>query len=237
MRSIFAIAITVGLSTHLSLAKAESVSVQYRGEVDLKSFDCNDVSRSSFINRVCYDQRNAYMLISLNGKFYHYCEIDAGTVSSLLAAPSMGMFYNSSIKGKFDCRIHHMPEYVAVAAPVVAPRKGPCAASLLGICVSHYTQEEEAKREKRAVLEAELNLREHVDYSNGWLSISQGLYTTTFQAAPIDLSITCSDDDGMEVIFKNNKESAFVRIPMDESVCGGIAERVGAIVTRLVSGD
>jgi KTSC domain len=54
---------------------------------------------------MCYDRRNEYMLISLNGTFYHYCEIDAGTVSSLLSAPSMGRFYNASIKGQFDCRI------------------------------------------------------------------------------------------------------------------------------------
>jgi hypothetical protein len=231
MRSIFAIAITVGLLTHFSVAKAESVFVKYRGEVDLKPFECTDIARSSFIDRVCYDQRNEYMLISLNGTYYHYCEMDAGTVSSLLTAPSMGRFYNARIKGAFDCRIHRVPSYLA------APVQDPCAASLLGFCVSHYTKEEEAKREKRAFLEAELNLREHVDYSNGLLSISQGIFTTTFQAAPTDLSITCSYDDGMQVIFKNNKEIASVRIPMDESVCGGIAERVGAIATRLVSGD
>ena len=94
-----------------STANAESVYVKYRGEVDLKFFDCADITRSSFINRVCYDNRNAYMLISLNGTFYHYCEIDAGTVLSLLDAPSMGRFYNASIKGQFDCRTHRVPEY------------------------------------------------------------------------------------------------------------------------------
>src|SRR5258708_9877280 len=155
MRSIFAVGIIAALSAHPSLAEAESVYVQYRGEVDLKSFNCNEVSRSSFINRVCYDQRSAYMLISLNNKFYHYCEIDAGTVTSLLAAPSMGMFYNSDIKGRYDCRTHHVPEYAAVAAPVPAPSEPACAVSLLGICVNYYTEEEETKREKLAALEAE----------------------------------------------------------------------------------
>ena len=94
-----------------SLAYAESIYVKYRGEVSLKSFDCSDITRSSFINRVCYDRRNEYMLISLNGTFYHYCEIDAGTVSSLLNAPSMGRFYNASIKGNFDCRTNRVPWY------------------------------------------------------------------------------------------------------------------------------
>jgi hypothetical protein len=94
-----------------TLGWAESVFVKYRGEVDLNSFECTNIARSSFIDRVCYDRRNEYMLISLNGTFYHYCEIDAGTVSSLLTAPSMGRFYNASIKGAFDCRIHPVPSY------------------------------------------------------------------------------------------------------------------------------
>jgi hypothetical protein len=90
---------------------AETVQVKYRGEVDLKPFQCTNVDRSSFIRRVCYDAPNQYMLISLNGTFYHYCEIDSGTVSSLLAADSMGRYYNASIKGHFDCRVHRVPAY------------------------------------------------------------------------------------------------------------------------------
>ena len=111
MRLIAAIAIVVAFSVCPSLARAESVHVKYRGEVDLKPFDCTDIARSSFIRRVCYDGRNEYMLISLNGTFYHYCEIDPGTVSSLLTAPSMGRFYNANIKGDFDCRVHRVPGY------------------------------------------------------------------------------------------------------------------------------
>ena len=92
-------------------ARAESVYVKYRGDVDLKHFDCTDITRSSFIRRVCYDSRQEYMLVSLNGTFYHYCEIDTRTVSSLLEAPSMGRFYNASIKGSFDCRVRRVPQY------------------------------------------------------------------------------------------------------------------------------
>jgi KTSC domain-containing protein len=51
------------------------------------------------------------MLINLNGTYYHYCLIDNGTVSSLLNAGSMGRFYNASIKGHFDCRVHQAPTY------------------------------------------------------------------------------------------------------------------------------
>jgi hypothetical protein len=92
-------------------ANAETVSVKYRGEVDLAPFACEAVTRSSFIERVCYDENNSYMLINLRGTWYHYCEIDPGTVSSLLAADSMGQFYNASIKGNFDCRTHRVPAY------------------------------------------------------------------------------------------------------------------------------
>ncbi len=111
MRLTSATAIIITAFLYSSVAQAESVFVKYRGEVDLKPFDCTDIVRSSFIRRVCYDRRNEYMLISLNGTFYHYCEIDADTVSSLLNAPSMGKFYNVSIKGYFDCRIHRVPTY------------------------------------------------------------------------------------------------------------------------------
>lgn len=91
--------------------RSEIVEVKYRGPVDLKHFDCSDISRSSFIKRVCYDRSNAYMVISLNGTYYHYCEIDSGTVSSLLGANSMGRYFNVSVKGKFDCRTHRIPTY------------------------------------------------------------------------------------------------------------------------------
>jgi hypothetical protein len=99
-------------------ARAESVVVKYRGPVDLAPFTCENITRSSFIDRVCYDAANDYMLIELSrhawardGVWYHYCEIDGDTVSSLLAADSMGRYYNASIKGRFDCRTHKVPEY------------------------------------------------------------------------------------------------------------------------------
>ena len=87
------------------------VTVKYRGPVNLAPFKCDRVTRSSFVERVCYDAANSYMLIDLSGTWYHYCEIDADTVSGLMAAGSMGGFYNQSIKGRFDCRTHRVPHY------------------------------------------------------------------------------------------------------------------------------
>jgi len=105
--AIFACALCTGPS----LAHAESVFVKYRGEVDLEPFDCTDIERSSFIERVCYDEANEYMLINLNGTYFHYCDIDSDTVDALLEADSMGRFYNVFIKGSFDCRTGYVPEY------------------------------------------------------------------------------------------------------------------------------
>jgi hypothetical protein len=35
---------------------SETIDVKYRGPVDLKTFECRDINRSSFIQRVCYDK-------------------------------------------------------------------------------------------------------------------------------------------------------------------------------------
>lgn len=110
--------VVIGLAVALlfaSTASAETVDVKYHRPVDLKPFTCLD-TKSSFVNRVCYDKANAYMLILLNTTWYHYCEIDARTVSSLTKAESVGRYYNSNIKGTgkdgpFDCRTHRIPKY------------------------------------------------------------------------------------------------------------------------------
>jgi KTSC domain len=97
-------------------ADAETADVKYRGPVDLKSFACQDITRSSFINRVCYDAGTQYMLILLNGTYYHYCELPKTTLDALLNASSMGQYFNANIKGSgkdgpFDCRTHRVPTY------------------------------------------------------------------------------------------------------------------------------
>jgi hypothetical protein len=96
--------------------RSETADVKYRGPVDLKTFACTDTPRSSFIQRVCYDKAQSYMLINLRGTFYHYCELPITTYDALMAAPSMGQFYNQNIKGNgsdgpYDCRTHRVPQY------------------------------------------------------------------------------------------------------------------------------
>ncbi|MBO4226637.1 KTSC domain-containing protein [Bradyrhizobium neotropicale] len=97
-------------------ASSETVDVKYRGLVDLRPFVCTDTPRSSFIQRVCYDKTESYMLLRLRGTYYHYCELPRVTFDAFVAAPSMGQFYNQRIKGSgsegpFDCRTHRMPTY------------------------------------------------------------------------------------------------------------------------------
>ena len=85
------------------LAQAETVDVKYRGQVDLRPFDCAaDITRSSFIRRVCYDKGNEYMLINLNGTYYHYCQIDAGTVAALKTADLHWMAQGLLANGRLD---------------------------------------------------------------------------------------------------------------------------------------
>lgn len=96
--------------------RSETANIQYRGPVDLKTFECRDTPRSSFIQRVCYDKPQSYMIINLNGVYYHYCELPLATFEALMGAPSMGQFYNTSIKGTgkdgpYDCRTHRVPAY------------------------------------------------------------------------------------------------------------------------------
>ena len=87
----------------LSTAYAESVYVKYRGIVNLDDFRCSWVS-SSFVDRICYQDEARYLLVSLNGTYYHYCGVPEHVFSSWLQASSKGRFYNAYVKGRYDCR-------------------------------------------------------------------------------------------------------------------------------------
>ena len=97
-------AIVVGLSVCSFSAGAETVLVKYAGPVNLDDFACESVTRSNFINRVCYQPERAYMVILLGNTYYHYCRIPPVEVAGLKSASSMGRYYNAYIKGRYDCR-------------------------------------------------------------------------------------------------------------------------------------
>jgi hypothetical protein len=103
----------------ISSASAEQACPKFRvGCVPLDTFACDNITRSSFISRVCHDEAKQYMIIWLRGVPYHYCGISAKTVAEFKSSPSMGVFYNENIRSKqtgehgpFDCRYRPMPAY------------------------------------------------------------------------------------------------------------------------------
>ena len=92
-------------------ASAETVLVKYRGPADLARMTCDTITRSSFINRLCYDAKEMYVVVALDTTYYHYCGVPADVVANWRVADSMGRFYNAQIKGRYDCRHGHVPDY------------------------------------------------------------------------------------------------------------------------------
>jgi len=91
-------------------AQAERVYVKARGEVDLAPFRCENV-RGPNVNRLCYDAREEYVLVSLKGIWYHFCGVPAATITSWKKAYSKGRYYNDNIRGNFDCTVKSAPSY------------------------------------------------------------------------------------------------------------------------------
>src|SRR6266850_5856018 len=95
---------------------SETVDVRDRGTVDLGTFECRDINRSSLIQRVCYDRAQNYLIINVKGSYDHYCGLAAPAFDGLMGAPSMGQFFNRNIRGSgsggpYDCRAHRIPNY------------------------------------------------------------------------------------------------------------------------------
>jgi hypothetical protein len=90
-----------------SWAEAETVSVERRGAVDLTPFVCQDITRSSVVNRVCYDATKQTMIVQLNSAYSQYCGVPEAARDSFLNAASMGRYYNANIKSSeapYQCR-------------------------------------------------------------------------------------------------------------------------------------
>lgn len=94
-----------------TVTQSEVVFVKYRGPVSLATFSCETISRSSLVDRICFDAKQEYAVVSLKGTYYHYCEIPARIIASWKNSDSMGRYYNSYIKGSYDCRTNRIPEY------------------------------------------------------------------------------------------------------------------------------
>jgi hypothetical protein len=92
----------------------ETVDVRDTGPVDLGSFECRDISRSTIIQRVCYDHAQHAMIVGIKGGYDRFCELPPETFDGFMTAPSMGQFYNRNIRGlapdgRYDCRTKTAP--------------------------------------------------------------------------------------------------------------------------------
>ena len=90
------------------------ITVKYRAtQVDVADsrFEYLDTSRSSFVQGAWYDSSNEYMIINLSGTNYHYCGMPSSVWQEFKSASSFGTYYNSDIKGNFDCRENPVPDY------------------------------------------------------------------------------------------------------------------------------
>lgn len=90
------------------------VSVKYRDTpVNLASgrFTYLSTEESSLVRGAWYDASNEYLVIALDGIYYHYCGLPTHVWVAFQDAGSFGAFYNSRLKGNYDCRLGHVPSY------------------------------------------------------------------------------------------------------------------------------
>jgi len=90
------------------------VSVKYRNtpvNIGTSDFEYLNTDKSSWIRGAWYDSSNRYMVINLDGTYYHYCGMQENIWKNFKRAESFGRYYNQHIKGQFDCRTGHVPDY------------------------------------------------------------------------------------------------------------------------------
>ncbi|TPQ31515.1 KTSC domain-containing protein [Bradyrhizobium guangdongense] len=77
---------------------SESVEIGGSGDVDLVTFECRDINRSTVLQRVCYDPAQRQLIVARGGVYERYCGVPAPTVEGLMGASSMGQFFNRNIR-------------------------------------------------------------------------------------------------------------------------------------------
>ena len=90
------------------------VTVKYRAtsvDVGAPYFERLGRADSTMVYAAWYDDGNDYMVINLSGTNYHYCGFPRSAWTALRSAGSMGRYYRSNIKGRYDCRVHFVPTY------------------------------------------------------------------------------------------------------------------------------
>jgi hypothetical protein len=82
---------------------AETIHTKYCGSIDTTPFDCEDITRSSFIKRICFDAKRSIILLNLKDVYYCKCGLDEVRVAAFKKAPSMGRYFNAELMGRFHC--------------------------------------------------------------------------------------------------------------------------------------
>ena len=88
---------------------SETLDVRDSGTVDLGTFECRDINRSTVIQRVCYDPARRAMIVGVKGNYTRYCELPAATFEAFMTAASMGQFFHRNIGesgpgGRYACQ-------------------------------------------------------------------------------------------------------------------------------------
>ena len=100
----------------------EAVEVRDQGIVDITTFECHDTPRSTVIQRACYDQAEAILIVNFKGTYRQYCALPVKAFEAFMTAPSMGQFYKTNIEGAdaerpYDCRANRDPVHHSQAHP------------------------------------------------------------------------------------------------------------------------
>lgn len=87
----------------------ETVDLGNNATIDLSTFECRDINRSTMIQRVCYSAGEHALLVAVRGSYQHYCGVPVETFDALMTAPSMGIFLNRVLRiagadGRYTCR-------------------------------------------------------------------------------------------------------------------------------------
>jgi len=93
---------------------SDKVYVKYRDtlvDIGHPRFEYLDTSKSSWVRGAWYDDDNQYMIINLSGVNYHYCGMSKSAWDLFKKASSFGSYYNTYIKGRYDCRTYPVPDY------------------------------------------------------------------------------------------------------------------------------
>ena len=99
----------VALIYQLLAAPISSETIELgNASVDLATFACRDINRSSMVQRVCYDAAQRTLLVAVRGAYQHYCSVPNETYDALMNAPSMGLFVNRTLRiggadGRYAC--------------------------------------------------------------------------------------------------------------------------------------